>query len=93
MDLALWHNHSALADYPRLKGAYGGGEGRPRRPGFESVAGGGRTNVASDEALARRIAEEEYLAARREARRETNRGETARRRGRRSDDGDDVETR
>ena len=40
LDLALRYNHSALADYLRLKGArYGGGEGRPRRPGFESRRG------------------------------------------------------
>ena len=76
LDLALRYNHSALADYLRLKGArYGGDEDDPAVPGSNPVAGGVEgTNVASDEALARRIAEEEYLAARREARRETNSG-------------------
>ena len=50
LDLALRYNHSALADYLRLKGArYGGDEGRPRRPGFESRRGRVEgTNVASD---------------------------------------------
>ena len=75
LDLALRYNHSALADYLRLKGARYGGDGTtpPSRVRIPSRAGG-RDERRERRALARRIAEEEYLAARREARRETNSG-------------------
>ena len=76
LDLALRYNHSALADYLRQKGLpYGGDADDPVVLGSNPAGGGVEgTDVASDEELARRIAAEEYLAARREARSETNSG-------------------